>query len=419
MTRAAAAALCITGFVLGVRAQTVPAFPPAESLPVLPGLADPFLRADGSRVANMAEWPAQREYLKAMLAHYQFGHMPPKPASFEIAGRTRSRILDGAAVQEIFQIRLRRSGHTVSIRAGVVRPDRKGRFPVIVKNDAFLFSLAEIADPRSRQLYESSKREDLDQKVFREALKRGYAICKFNREDVAADKPGNRGGGVFPLYPEPRYDWGTIAAWAWAYQVIVDALSREDWADAAKIVATGHSRGGKTALCAAIYDERIAISVPSASGSGGTGSWRFFDPSGSKQDVGFLVKQQPHWFGPNLIAFAGREDRLPFDGHTAKALIAPRPLLNTHGRDDPIANPLGTQATFQAAQAVYEWLGKPGNQGLVWRPGGHGQFEEDWMALFDFADLHFFGKRTERDFRQMPHPAQAPLFGWRAPGASR
>ena len=34
--------------------------------------------------------------------------------------------------------------------------------------------------------------------------------------------------------------------------------------------------------------------------------------------------------------------------------IAPRPLLNTHGRDDAIANPLGTQATFQAAQAIYD-----------------------------------------------------------------
>ena len=44
-----------------------------------------------------------------------------------------------------------------------------------------------------------------------------------------------------------------------------------DWADTDKIIATGHSRGGKVALCAAIYDERIALGAPNGSGCGGAG----------------------------------------------------------------------------------------------------------------------------------------------------
>ena len=51
----------------------------------------------------------------------------------------------------------------------------------------------------------------------------------------------------------------------------VDYLFTTDWADTDKIIATGHSRGGKVALCAAIYDERIALCAPNGSGCGGAG----------------------------------------------------------------------------------------------------------------------------------------------------
>ena len=53
----------------------------------------------------------------------------------------------------------------------------------------------------------------------------------------------------FALYPE--YDWGTIAVWAWAYQPVIDVLLTMPGIDERRIVSTGHSRGGKTALCAA------------------------------------------------------------------------------------------------------------------------------------------------------------------------
>ena len=46
-----------------------------EQLPRIPELPDPFLKPDGTRVQRVGEWPAQREYLKEMLAHYLYGHM--------------------------------------------------------------------------------------------------------------------------------------------------------------------------------------------------------------------------------------------------------------------------------------------------------------------------------------------------------
>lgn len=403
-------AACMAAWCAGADEWT---FPSAESLPVLEGFADPFMGPDGKRIVDRSEWPAHQRYLKAMLAHYQYGAMPPKPDAIEVADRVSEPMLDGAAVRETFRIVLSRSGRTASIRVGIVRPNREGRSPLVIKNDPWIFDLADIADADTAALYINGKRDEVDQAVYREAVARGYAICKFNREDVAKDRPDNRSAGVYPLYPE--YDWGLIAVWAWAYQPVIDAVYDEPWLDREKIVSTGHSRGGKTALCAAIYDERIAVAAPSASGSGGTGSWRYFDPAGRQQDVTHMREVRPYWFGPNLYAFAGKEDRLPVDGHTAKAVIAPRAVFNTHGRDDVVANPLGTQATFEAAQVVFEWLGVPENQGLHWRPGGHGQMEEDWLALFDFCDRHFFGEPVDRVLQQMPYPEKAAAFPWSAP----
>lgn len=389
-------------------------FPPVDSLPVQPGLADPFRRADGSRIADRSQWPQHREYLKDLLAHYQYGRMPPKP-DFTIVEQKSRTVYGGDGLQETFVLRLSRGGKTVDIRAGIVRPNRTGRFPVIVKNDEFVFSLDDIRDPRTRAAYEKDGRGTLNDRVSQEAVRRGYAICKFIRTDVAADRKENRASGVFPLYPEKQYDFGTIAAWAWAYQPLIDHLLRQPWVHADRIVSTGHSRGGKTALCAGIYEERIAIAAPSASGSGGTGSWRFQEPDGANQTVGLLWRQQPHWFGPGLEQFIDHEDRLPFDGHTARAAVAPRALFNSQGSDDKLSNKLGTQAAFEAAQVLFEWLGQPRNQALVWRPGGHGQYAEDWDALFDFCDAHFFGKSPKRDFQQMPHPGQKRFFNWTAP----
>ena len=44
-------------------------------------------------------------------------------------------------------------------------------------------------------------------------------------------------------------------------------------ADATKLIITGHTRRGKTALLAGAMDERFAMVVPNGSGCGGTGSF--------------------------------------------------------------------------------------------------------------------------------------------------
>ncbi len=182
-----------------------------------------------------------------------------------------------------------------------------------------------------------------------------------------------------------------------------------------KVVATGHSRGGKTALCAGIYDERIAITAPNSSGTGGTGSLIYFEPGQRPQTISRHIGKHEHWWVPRFLEFADAESRLPFDAHFAKALIAPRGLINCHARQDYWANPYGTELTHRAAQIVYKWLGAGDNIAIHWRQGRHAQNEEDWKALLDFADRYFFGKKVSSNFNRLAYPDSARPVSWKAP----
>ena len=98
------------------------------------------------------------------------------------------------------------------------------------------------------------------------------------------------------------------------------------------------------------------------------------------------MDRNERWFHPRYFQFANHENQLPFDAHFAKALIAPRALVNCHARQDYWANPYGTELTHRAAEIVFKWLDAGNRIGLHWREGKHAQNQEDWAALLDFAD---------------------------------
>jgi hypothetical protein len=366
--------------------------------------SNPLIKPDGSKVRTAAEWEEQRMYLKAMLAHYQYGHMPPTPKNVVVERISSKQVGNGEAIQSHINLLISRNGEEVLLRTVVFRPNKPGRFPIIIKNDEFLVNASEIPEEFVRRIYEG-RRERIDEFVRFEAIKHRYVYCRFIRTDLALDERENRRRGVFPLYPE--YDWGTIAAWAWGYQVVIDTIGQEDFIDTTKICATGHARGGKAVLCAGVFDERIMITAPHVSGPGGTGSWRFFDPNEYPWALAAVCERLPHFWVPRLYSFVGREQKMPFDAHFLKALIAPRVLLNTHARHDYSTNPFGTYLTHTAARNVFEFLGAKDNCLIHWRDGAdHCQSKEDWIVLFDVCDRVFFGKDTSHRFNDNPFPAR-------------
>lgn len=336
-------------------------------MPLTPSgeLPDLLRLQDGSRVLNAGQWPQRRQEIAALMLPLAYGAFPPVPRT------TRCIALHTALVRRYGDARL------VSCRvepdgapAFMLRlfvPQGAGPFPVLANGDG-CWSHASDA-------------------VIGSILGRGTVFAQFNRVEVAPDAGGPEHGlGL------PQAESGTcaLAAWAWAYHRVVDALCGIDWIDPTRIAVVGHSRGGKAALLAGATDERIALTSANNSGAGGAGCFRWLGPGA--ETLADVVTGFPHWFGPQLARYAGREAELPFDQHFLKALVAPRALLTTEALADHWANPQGSWQTHRAARAVFELLGVAEQLAIVFRDGGHAHNLADWNCLLDFAD-GVFGRR--------------------------
>jgi len=364
--------------------------PGIDRLPAIQELPDPFLMANGQRVANAEDWSKRREEIKAMLLYYQYGHLaPPVPI---IAQETSSRQLQAAGAVERHLLIGIGADKKVAFRLILTIPDGRGPFPVIVKGDLCWGRISEA--------------------MVGAAVKRGYAVAEFDRTEIAPDS-ADRTKGVHALFPD--YDWSTLGAWAWGFHRTVDYLLKQDFVDPKRIAITGHSRGGKTALLAGALDERIALTAPNDSGCGGAGCYRVLGPK--SEDIGAITNRFPFWFHPRFKDFVGQVEKMPFDQHFLRALVAPRALLSTEALGDLWANPMGTQVSYMAARQVFEFLAAGGRTGIHFREGKHDQNAEDWDALLDFADLQLFGRQVDRKFDKLAFPGAPRPYSWSAPPA--
>lgn len=382
-------------------------------------LPDPFLRPDGQRIRTAAEWPEQRAYLKAMLAHYLYGEMPPAPAE------TRGELLfsrpayDGRALIERIKISTGPKGSIV-FYADLIRPHTAEKVPVIVWNQ-----------------FKGRQGCPLEYEIVCE---RGYAILEFDKEQLAPDNAHALQGPAGQAYPD--CSWGAIAIWAWGHMRVIDWLEQTDFCALDKIVVTGHSRGGKAAACAAIYDERAAVCAANGSGCGGLGCFRFLGgrlgrDCGICETAGNIQDVFPYWWSDRLAEFGLRrtsytrlncpenylpsaaaveelplgqlrdEEYLPFDLHFLRALIAPRAVISTDALEDTWANPYGTQINYAAAQEVFDFLGVPDHNAMHFREGGHDYERLDFAAVIDYCDYIFYNKSP-----------RLPLLMSRVPDAS-
>jgi hypothetical protein len=382
------------GMVLGVGGcgRKMAELTGAEQLAAVKELPNPFVMNDGSMVKTREDWQRRRGELKEAVLFYEYGRMPEGPGNVkgeEIASKKNAE----TGVVEKQVVLTMGPGRKVMTHLELTIPAGKGPFPVIITGD---LGWGKVKEP-----------------IIADVVRRGYVLAEFNRTEIVPDK-NDRTTGAYALYPE--YDWAALSAWAWGYHRVVDYLVKQDYVDAKKIAATGHSRGGKATLLAGATDERIALTAPNNSGCGGAGCYRF--QAEKSEDIAAITKNFPFWFVPRFRDFIGRVDRLPFDQHSVKALVAPRALLSTEALGDLWANPEGTQQAHLAAKVVYDWLGAGDQIGIYFREGKHEQNQADWNVLMDFADAVFYGKKSERKFDRLAFPNSIKPFTWAAPGAA-
>jgi len=367
--------------------NTTDRFPPADQLPSLPELPDPFLRPDGKRITAPSHWKALREEWLARVLHYEYGHLPPAPRGVRAETASEERA-QGGIVRTEYRLHIE-APIALQTRLLVLRPARAGKLPVIVDGDLCW------GEPRAE--------------IVQEATKRGYALAFFDRTQIAPDSAERT--GVYEAYPD--YDGGRLSAWAWGYHRVIDFLLTQPYVHSRRLAVTGHSRGGKTALLAGATDTRIALTAPNNSGCGGAGCYRY--QAHGSETIADILRNFPYWFHARFAQFIGKVDRLPFDQHIVKALVAPRALLSTEALADLWANPDGTQVTHLAAREVYRFLKAEQRIGIWFREGEHAHTLTDWQALLDFADWHLLGKPPARAFDRLAFPVRAGLYSWRAP----
>jgi hypothetical protein len=148
-------------------------------------------------------------------------------------------------------------------------------------------------------------------------------------------------------------------AWTWGISRVIDALKQTPAANinTYSLGVTGCSSNGKGALVAGAFEQRIALTIPQESGSGGDTSWRISDYIGPNitQTAGEIV-QENVWFSTSFNQYANNVSILPYDHHMLAGLVAPRGLLALDNTDYAWLGPLSAYGAMSATKLIYQSL---------------------------------------------------------------
>jgi len=339
------------------QARTGEPVPDFEALPSVPELPDLLRFADGTPVAQPADWPRRRDELRRLVQHWLTGTWPaeaPRLCEVRILREARE---DAATWRHAA---LTFAGPTpFSFDVEVFVPDGPGPFPVF---------MTQTNHRRWAAL----------------ALSRGYLACVYPGADN-----NDQSAQLASIYRD--CDWSKLTRRAWLGCRALDYVLSLPVADSARVAITGHSRNGKQSLIAAAIDERISAVISSSSGSGGAVSWRCSSEFCFQESVEFMSRNATtrEWFHPRLRLFTGREDRLPVDNHAFLGLIAPRACLLSDAMTDGCGSMFGVEMSYLAGREVYRLLGSPRSLGLMWRWGNHETDAQVIQRYLDWCDTAF------------------------------
>ncbi|WP_295067746.1 hypothetical protein [uncultured Fibrobacter sp.] len=328
-------------------------------------LPDPFKKLDGTRISSKADWKCRREEIGAMYEKLMFGTKPRNPEKVEgsySGGKLTIKVTDKG-----------KSG-SFSVKISNAGTKDKPKPAMIGFGGGMMGGCGSLGNATN----------GLD-----------IAQITFNPDDVA---PESGGGMFFQLYNQGQ---GTIIAWAWGVSRIIDALEKtpEAGIDVKHLAMTGCSRWGKGTLAVGAFDERIALTIPQESGSGGASLWRVgaqVNKQKGKQFVQGLASAgtEGKWMISSFKSYDGRENTLPFDQHMLVAMVAPRALLILDNAGQEWLGEVPSNYCGQASKEVYDALGATENYTYS-QEGGHGhcqlpngQFDE----VKDFMNKFLLGK---------------------------
>lgn len=382
-------------------------------------LPNPFIFNNGRMVKTVEDWQERRKEIYENVVDLQFGTMPPKPEFLEVEPLCFGSV-------HMFRIKTGTRKKPITFNMSLFKACKSSMAPVVITGDLCFGRMY------NKEMIECFTKNDINLVMFNRTELApdiaGYNLeyhvqshdsgeYKLGKDILDVLEKGNCGGQVKEAYPE--YSFGAIGAWAWGYSRCVDALEIIGNVDMNLIAFTGHSRGAKTAALAGVIDERAKIVNPNATCSGGYSSYRINidvklddERVESSERLSNIFRHFPAWMGQGMKEYIGNEEKLPFDSHYFKAMIAPRILYVSEAAHDVMANPVGSYQTTEAAMEVYKFLGCEEN--LIWsfRCGGHDQNIEDIEKLINVINHVRNGESLNGDFFKLPFKKFEKAYEW-------
>ena len=325
-------------------------------------------------------------------------------------------ILDGKGVLKEIPVTVGQGEGASTFMLVVALPKGDGPFPVVI-NETFssncsVFPEYPVTSPNGG-VCDGSQMDgvvgSLVTKMFGEYIAyapldrfmdAGIAYASFYGSDFVPDSR-EQGPAVMAALGGPIQPTSTLMAWAYGFTAAIDALQAETPIDPDGIAVMGHSRFGKSALIAGVWDRRIDAVIAHQSGFAGASLSR----SKTGEGLARMAKTYPHWLSQDIQPWLGHLDELPVDQHELLALLAPTPVLLGNGRRDVWSDPNSSFRAALAASAMYEAAGQEGlpaggmqqafepSASIAWwlRPGGHSIVSEDIDSFIAFLQTHLQG----------------------------
>lgn len=312
----------------GGGACNIPPLPTFASLPTNSFLPDPFTFMNGTRMTTRADWTCRRAEIAALAQEFEFGSKPNTPSAATTGSRSGNTLT--VTVNDV--------GRTLSFNASITYPSSgTGPFPAMIGVGGSSLNNSALASM-------------------------GVAVINFPNNDLAQQtNQSSRGVGKFYDMFGSGHSAGAMMAWAWGASRLIDALEKTPAAniDTTRLGVTGCSRNGKGALVVGAFDERIKLTIPQESGSGGSGSWRVSDwmlSQGQTTQTLAEIVDENVWFRANFSQFGSAATKLPFDHHAIAGLVAPRALFIIEN-DILWLGPQSSWTEANAARMIWQGLG--------------------------------------------------------------
>ncbi|KAI1333934.1 carbohydrate esterase family 15 protein [Xylariaceae sp. FL0016] len=299
-------------------------------------LPDPFTFADGTKVTTKDQWTCRAAEISKLMQQYELGDYPPPPDKVEAT-------MSGTGMS----VKVTVGSKSVTISTSIKKPSSSPGPAIITIGGSSL------------------------------PIPGTIGTVGFGNDAFASQASGNsRGQGAFYTLFGNTHSAGALTAWAWGVDRVIDGLEQlgaeKTGIDPKRLGTTGCSRNGKGAFIVGALANRIALTLPQESGSGGAACWRISDSQHAAganiQTAGEIVGENV-WFSKNLNAYTAKTNTMPEDHHMLAALIAPRGLFVIENDIDWLG-PVSTTGCMKAGRMIYKGVGAPTNMGFS-LVGGH------------------------------------------------